>query len=227
MKRKGFIPILVVVLLALAALSTGGYLWYQNQPPSEEEVGSEEITYSDPCDPRIPFTTFTDPDFGYSIQYPETWFIESYEPGERWAVSAVPENIDPEMIPYTMLAIATIDGDFGPDYSEEGEVARVFLSRFIFDPGFDLDGHLATLRQQSEEQGYGLDYQGEWITVGTLEGSVLTVTGDNYSWINRDVSLDLSPYTYSLDAGVWVGPEQEACLSAVDRIQNSFTLISQ
>jgi hypothetical protein len=222
LKHKAFIPLAILAILALGTvllggIAVGGYLWYQSQK-------AEPITYSGPCDPRILFKTFTDSDWGYSISYPETWFIESYKPGEMWAASALPEDTKPEDIPYYMAAFVTLDGNFSPQFSEENELARLFLGRFILDPSFDLSEHLATLRSQNEEFGFGLTYDGGLTTVGGLQGYFLTTSGEDESWLTRDVSLDGPTHNYTLEGSIAAGESQPACLLILEKIQESFTL---
>jgi hypothetical protein len=222
-KKIGIIALGVLLLWAfgvalVGGVAVGGYLWYQNQ---------QQTTYSGPCDPRIPFTTFTENDWGYSISYPETWFVESYKPGENVAASALPEDTKPEEIPYFMVALATVEGNFSPQLSEEGELVRLFLGRFILDPSFDLSEHLATLRAQNEEFGFGLAYDGGLTTVGGLQGYFLTTSGEDESWLTRDVSLDGPTHNYTLEGSVAVGESQSACLLILEKIQESFTLNTQ
>lgn len=215
-KRNAVIPLLVILALfgAIAFGAVGGYVWYQNQKATE-------ITYSGPCDSRIPFTTFTDSEWGYSISYPETWFLESYKPGENRPGSAGPEGLSPEEISYYMAALATVDGNFSPQFSEDGEVMRVFLERDPIDPDFSLDTYLEQLREDGDLG----TIEGRLIKLDNLFGSVVTMVSDGRS--TRFVYLDVAPYTYVLNFNALAGVHQESCLAVADRIQNSFTLNSR
>lgn len=214
LKHKSFIPILVLFALGVAlagGIAVGGYLWHQNQ---------QQVSYSGPCDSRIPFTTFTDSNWGYSISYPETWFIESYGVGDNVAGSVQPENAKPEELPYYMAVLATVDGNFSPQYSEEGEVMSVFLERDPIDPNFSLEDTLQTLRDQGD-----LGTVDGWpISIDGLLGSIVTMVDE--SGYTSFVSLDSAPYTYVLNFNVTAGSQQEACLVITDRIKDSFNLTS-
>ncbi len=93
MKQKGFAPILIVLLIALAV---GGYLLYQKQTrpdvvsqpvvqPSSNPVispvasDSAETTNSDLIGANWKTYTNTNTKYGFSVKYPESWYFISAE----------------------------------------------------------------------------------------------------------------------------------------------------
>ncbi len=213
-KKVGIIALGLLLLWAFGAaliggIAVGGYLWYQSrQEPA--------VTYSGPCDPRIPFTTFTDSDWGYSISYPETWFIKSYGVGENVAGSVQPEGATPEELPYQIATIATVEGNFSPQSSEDNEAIRIFLERDKIDPGFSLEETVQVLREQGD-----LGTIDGWpLSIGGLTGSIVTMVDE--TGYTSFVYLDSDPFTYVLEFRIDPGSQQEACVVVSERIQNSF-----
>lgn len=71
LKQKGFVPILIVIILATAVL--GGYLVYQNQPKPTPSPEPSPLSTEAPAkveDPTANWKTYTDSTFGYSFKYP-------------------------------------------------------------------------------------------------------------------------------------------------------------
>jgi hypothetical protein len=216
MINKKNVLLVTIVLLgfftaALCIGVAGGYLFFLGQRKSR-------LAYSGPCDPQIPFTTFTDDEWGYSISYPETWFIERYDPGEKRTGSAGPEGLKPEETSYYMSSIATIKGNFNPQYSEDGEVIRIFLEREPIDPDFSLNYYLEQLREGGDLG----EINGRLIELNQLQGSEVTMLSEK--WNTRFVYLDATPYTYVLNFNIPASSQQEACLAITDRIQSRFML---
>lgn len=175
MKRNAAIPLVVFVILGFSAAVLGilgGYFWYQSQQ-------EEEIICSGLCDPRVPFTTFTDPDFGYSISYPGTWFIESYNPWGRLGTG------EPGSQPEYLLALATIAGNYAPDLSQAGEVIQLHITRLANTSNETLEGLYSTFAE-------------DWAELGvTVKEEKITVSGrqalsHGMIWCSADM-LDVLP----------------------------------
>jgi len=84
MKNKGFAPLVILLVLLIAALMGIAYL-----------VGSKGIlsnkiplvSYSSPppsstSDPTANWKTYTNTTFGFQLKYPDNWFSENCGPGE-------------------------------------------------------------------------------------------------------------------------------------------------
>ncbi len=207
-------PLLIWLLLLAVAAGIGIYVWFSSPP-------TESASYASPCDPDIPFTTLTDDDWGYSVSHPETWYMQTYEPGENVASSAGPEDADPEELSYFMGALATEAGNFSPQYTQDGELIRLFLGRDPFIPDFSLEEYLDQIRGDED---LGI-VDGRHIRIDGSAGSSVTMINENLN--TRFVYLDAPPFTYSLKFEIFAGPHQEQCIAVSHRIQDSFRLSSK
>lgn len=104
--QKGFVPILIVILVATAAL-LGGYLVYQkstNKPTNSPEPSP--LSTKAPAkveDPTANWKIYTDPDFNFTFKYPESIF--KYSVGKLKTVDTLdfvlltkPEEINSDLI---------------------------------------------------------------------------------------------------------------------------------
>jgi len=212
-KKIGIIALGVLLLWAfgvalVGGVAVGGYLWYQNQ---------QQTIYSGPCDPRIPFTTFTENDWGYSISYPETWFIESYKPGERIGTG------DPGA-EYT-FAISNLGGNFAPDYSlgeenydQDTQVVRIFVYRGSKDPNqsvIEAEGGIESLRDLPNFKE---------VTISGLRGFLSYENPTNLDWGSYWMELGDGRYIISLDSNIWGGSEYTACRNVAADVLQSFKI---
>lgn len=211
-KKLGIIALGVLLLWAfgvalVGGIAVSGYLWYQSQ---------QKVAYSGPCDPRIPFKTFTDSDWGYSISYPETWFIESYKPGERFGTG------DPGA--EYALVISNLEGNFGPDYSlgeedydQDTQVVRVFVYRGSKDPNqsvIEAEGGIDSLRDLPNF---------EEVTISGLNGFLSYDNPPSSDWVSYWMELGDGGYIISLDASIWGGFNYTACRDVAVDILQSFS----
>lgn len=184
--------------------------------PTQSPTATEAAT--GPCRPDIEFVTFSDPDFGYSIEYPKDWYIESYSPGERQYGSG-------GKLPNLMLAIAAIDGDFSPQVSQQGDVGRLFVIRQDVD-STTLSDYLAVQEEQNKTYNFGLTFSGENLTVDFLPGFRVITRGPNQTGVSNIVFLSSSTHSFVLQGSVLAGQSETQCLGTINKIQETFKLNS-
>lgn len=215
------VALVALVAIGVFALQPGGTLSPKPvqapsetpHPPTRQPTVSPSVvppsatpTPPEPCASALPTEEHVDREFAYSIQYPLPWHIEAYEVGERIGTGSPG--------PEYMIAMATVEGNFGSDFSSEDDVVRVFISRAPKDPALTLEEYegpvVSTLPNFRR------------VTIGGLSGFQWEERPVGDGWGGFYAELDLIDFVISFEGQIRGGETFSMCRDSVMRTISSF-----